>query len=131
MYASAGQSFRAPAVIELVCAVPENPCPLPSALGDDPPLHPVAITFETGGQWSRCAVMLGAAVYRTDVRDDIFLFPYEEESEPEGSTIAGFFANVERTRRAGAELDARAALPHGHSFYLRQLCVHPRHIRAG
>lgn len=118
LYASAGQSFRAPAVIELACADPENPCPLPFALGDDPPLDPVvATTYEAGTAWVRGFASLGASVYRTEVRDDIFLFPYKEENEPEGSTIDGFFANLERTRREGIELDARVVWPLGHSLY--------------
>ncbi|MDP9347887.1 MAG: TonB-dependent receptor [Gemmatimonadota bacterium] len=119
VYASVGQSFRAPAVIELACADPHRPCPLPFALGDDPPLDPViATTYEVGAQWSRGPTVLGASVYRTGARDDIFLFPYEEEGEPEGSTIDGYFANIERTCREGAELDSHFVLPGGHSIYL-------------
>ena len=54
LYTSVGQSFRAPAVIELACADPENPCPLPFALGDDPPLdRVVATSYELGAQWLR------------------------------------------------------------------------------
>ena len=106
MYASLGQSFRAPAVIELACADPLEPCPLPFALGDDPPLDPVvATTGELGGQWLAGPALLTASVYRSNVRDEILLFPYNEAAgEPEGSTIDGFFANVERTRREGVEL---------------------------
>jgi iron complex outermembrane receptor protein len=119
VYTSVGQSFRAPAVIELACADPENPCPLPFALGDDPPLDPVvATTYEAGARWLRGPLTLGASAYHTDVRDDIFLFPYEEENEPEGSTIDGFFANIGSTRREGIELDSRLALRGGHSLFL-------------
>lgn len=118
VYASLGRSFRAPAVIELACADPEDPCPLPFALGDDPPLDPVVVTsFEAGAGWSRGGLALGATAYRSRVRDDIFLFPYREENEPEGSTIDGYFANVDRTRREGVELDATVALPGGHSLF--------------
>lgn len=118
LYGSAGRSFRAPAVIELACADPENPCPLPFALGDDPPLDPVvATTYEAGVQWARGPAALAASVYRTGVRDDIFLFPCEEDGEPEGSTIDGFFANVDRTRREGAEVDARMQVRGRHSLY--------------
>ena len=54
VYASVGQSFRAPAVLELACADETAACPLPFALGDDPPLQPVvATTFEVGGQLVR------------------------------------------------------------------------------
>jgi outer membrane receptor protein involved in Fe transport len=119
VYASAGQSFRAPAVIELACADPNEPCPLPFALGDDPPLDPVvATTAEVGGQYVAGPVLLTASAYRTGVKNDIFLFPYQEaEGEPEGSTIDGYFANISRSRREGVELASRAELPGGHALY--------------
>ncbi|HEX6104948.1 MAG TPA: TonB-dependent receptor [Gemmatimonadales bacterium] len=119
LFGSAGASFRAPAVIELACADPEEPCPLPFALGDDPPLDPVtATTVEAGGRYLGGNLALDAAVYRTWVRNDIFLFPYEEaEGEPEGSTIDGFFANLGDTRREGVELGSRYFFPQGHSVY--------------
>ena len=112
VFASIGESFRAPAVIELACADPEEPCPLPFALGDDPPLDPVvAATVEVGGQWARGPLRLQASAFRTSVRDDIFLFPYEDDDEPDGSTIDGFFGNIDRTRREGAELGSTLHLP--------------------
>jgi outer membrane receptor protein involved in Fe transport len=118
LYASVGESFRAPAVIELACADPEEPCPLPFALGDDPPLDPVvATTYEVGGTLSRGRLQLDASAFRTNVRDDIFLFPYEEEGEPEGSSIDGFFANIARTRREGVELGSRLAVRGGHTLH--------------
>ena len=111
LYASVGRGFRAPAVIELACADPEQPCPLPFALGDDPPLDPVvATTYETGGRWLLGRLLLGAAAYHTDVSDEIFLFPYDDASEPEASTLDGYFDNVPRTRREGVELTASAQL---------------------
>jgi outer membrane cobalamin receptor len=110
VYASVGQSFRAPAVIELACADPEEPCPLPFALGDDPPLDPVrATTVEGGVRHLLGALSLDASVFRTWVRDDIFLFPYQEADEPEGSTIDGYFGNLGDTRREGIELAAAYA----------------------
>ncbi|HEY0970853.1 MAG TPA: TonB-dependent receptor [Gemmatimonadales bacterium] len=115
LYASAGRSFRAPAVIELACADPEQPCPLPFALGDDPPLDPViAATYEVGGRIARGPAELSVSAYSTNVRNEIFLHPYEDESEPEGSTIDGYFANLDRTRREGVELGAQLAVPGGH-----------------
>ncbi|MBW3656827.1 MAG: TonB-dependent receptor, partial [Gemmatimonadetes bacterium] len=84
----------------------------------DPPLKPVtATTLEAGWRWTRDAATLTASAYRTEVRDDIFLFPYEEEGEPEGSTIDGYFANIEATRREGIELGSRVGLPGGHGLY--------------
>ncbi|MBW3630982.1 MAG: TonB-dependent receptor [Gemmatimonadetes bacterium] len=119
VYASAGQSFRPPAVIELACADPEEPCPLPFALGDDPPLDPVvATTAEIGSRWTAGPLSLSVSAYRTGVRNDIFLFPYDEEGEPEGSTIDGYFANIEATRREGVELGSRVRLAGDHRLYL-------------
>ena len=111
IYASLGESFRPPAVIELACADPNEPCPLPFALGDDPPLDPVvARTLEVGGRWRFGAVELTTSAYRTSVRDDVFLFPYDDASSPTGSTIDGYFANVAKTRREGVELSSRGTV---------------------
>jgi outer membrane cobalamin receptor len=111
VYASAGRSFRAPALIELACADPDEPCPLPFALGDDPPLDPVvATTLEAGGRWRVATVELSLSAYRTNVRDDIYLFPYQDEAEPSESTIDGYFANIAGTRRTGIELSSRATV---------------------
>ena len=107
-YASIGRGFRAPALIEIACADPEEPCPLPFALGDDPPIDPVRVlTYDAGLKWMSRNFVADASVYRSNVQDDIFLFPYHDESEPAGSTIDGYFGNVERTRREGVELSAR------------------------
>ena len=119
VYASAGGSFRAPAVIELACADPEEPCPLPFALGDDPPLDPVtATTIEAGLRYLGARIGIDASLYRTWVKNEIFLFPYEEAAgEPQGSTIDGFFANLGDTRREGFELGGRYFFTQGHSLY--------------
>lgn len=104
VYASVGQSFRAPAILELACADPDAACPLPFALGDDPPLDPVnAVTFEIGGQWARGLTVASVSVYRTDVRDEIFFV-----SSPQ-ALLSGFFTNLSRTRRAGVELGLHSA----------------------
>ncbi|MBA3497045.1 MAG: TonB-dependent receptor [Gemmatimonadales bacterium] len=119
VFASWGQSFRSPAVIENACADPESPCPLPFALGDDPPLDPVkASTVEAGFRYATSSFALDGSVYRTGVRNDIFLTPYGDEDEPSGSTIDGFFVNLDRTRRVGVELGAAYRFPAGHSAYL-------------
>jgi iron complex outermembrane receptor protein len=115
-YISAGQSFRAPALIELACADPNEPCPLPFALGDDPPLRPVvATTYEVGWQVLRGPIVINASAYRTAVRDDIFVFPYNDATAPQGSTIDGYFGNIERTRREGLEAGSYLLLRGGHS----------------
>jgi iron complex outermembrane recepter protein len=98
-YASVGQSFRAPAVLELACADETAACPLPFALGDDPPLDPVvATTYETGVQLVRGSAILTGSVYRTDVRDDISFI------QSENAVFEGFFENIGDTRREGVEL---------------------------
>jgi iron complex outermembrane receptor protein len=115
-YGSVGQNFRAPALIELACADPDRPCVLPFALGDDPPLDPIiATTYEVGATWARGAALLTASAYRTDVKNDVFLFP--NENEITGSTIEGFFDNLDRTRREGVELGASLGFSGGHSVY--------------
>jgi iron complex outermembrane recepter protein len=118
VFASWGKSFRSPAVIENACADPEAPCPLPFALGDDPPLEPVkATTLEAGFSYATEHLALEGSVYHMDVRDDIFLTPFGEE-EPEGGTIDGFFVNIDKTRRVGVELGAAYRFKGGHSAYL-------------
>ena len=116
LYGSVGGAFRAPAVIELACADPAEPCPLPFALGDDPPIKPVrATTVELGGRLVAGPAILSASAYRTDVRDDIFLFA--SDSAASGSTIEGYFGNLDKTRREGVELSAQLFLGGGHTLY--------------
>jgi outer membrane receptor protein involved in Fe transport len=105
LYGSVGGSFRAPAIVELACADPTASCPLPFALGDDPPLLPVrATTYEMGGKLLRGNVLLDASVYRTDVRDEIFFV------QSPASLVSGYFTNLDRTRRAGVELSVMSSL---------------------
>ena len=110
VYASVGRSFRAPAILELGCADPEAACPLPFALGDDPPLDPVrATTFELGGQWApawaRGALVATASAYRTNVRDEIFFVASEQ------ALFSGYFTNLDRTRREGVEASLAGTAP--------------------
>lgn len=105
VYASVGTSFRAPAILELACADPEAACPLPFALGDDPPLDPVsATTYETGGQWAAGPAVVEASLYLTEVDDEIFFVSSEE------SPVEGFFTNLDETRREGVELSVNTRL---------------------
>ena len=118
VFASWGKSFRAPAVIENACADPESPCPLPFALGDDPPLEPVKVsTVEVGFRYATANLALDGSVYHSAVRNDIFLTPYGGD-EPTGSTIDGYFINLDKTRRVGVELGAAYRFPRGHRLYL-------------
>jgi outer membrane receptor protein involved in Fe transport len=101
-FGSIGQSFRAPAVLELGCADPGAACPLPFALGDDPPLAPVrATTYEAGLRWARESALLSGSLYRSEVRDEIFFIASDQ------ARLAGYFTNLPRTRREGAELGAQ------------------------
>ncbi|MGE5687660.1 MAG: TonB-dependent receptor [Gemmatimonadota bacterium] len=101
-YASVGQSFRAPALLELSCADPAAPCPLPFALSDDPPLKPVvATTVEAGGRWVVGPAILDLSAYRTAVRDDIYFIASD------AALFSGYFANIGNTRREGIELGTR------------------------
>jgi outer membrane receptor protein involved in Fe transport len=101
-YVSVGQSFRAPAILELACADETAACPLPFALGDDPPLDPVVgTTFELGGQLVRGPAIFNGSVYRTNVRDDISFI------QSETAVFEGFFDNIGTTRREGVELSVQ------------------------
>ncbi len=100
-FGSVGLSFRAPAILELACSDPADACPLPFALGDDPPLDPVTATnYEVGLGWTRGPTELAASLYRTEVQDEIFFVPSVE------SIVQGFFRNLGETRREGIELEA-------------------------
>jgi iron complex outermembrane recepter protein len=105
LYGSVGGSFRAPAIVELACADPTASCPLPFALGDDPPLDPVrATTYEVGGKLLHGNVLLDGSLFRTDVRDEIFFI------QSPGSLVSGYFTNLDRTRREGVELSVTSSL---------------------
>ncbi|MBX6363494.1 MAG: TonB-dependent receptor [Gemmatimonadetes bacterium] len=112
VYASVGKSFRAPAILELGCADPEATCPLPFALGDDPPLKPVrATTYELGARRVAGALVLSGSVYRSEVRDEIFFVASER------ALLSGYFTNLDRTRREGVELSAEGAVGAWLSWY--------------
>jgi outer membrane receptor protein involved in Fe transport len=99
LYANYSESYRAPTAIELTCANPEAPCPIPTAIVDDPPLDPVkGKTWETGLRWSPLPQFhTTLAFFRTDLDDDI-LFRNASQSR-----VLGFFQNIEATRRQGLE----------------------------
>ncbi len=110
VYGSWGESFRAPNLIELTCADPNASCPLPNALGADPPLDPViAKTVEGGARLVTSHFILDGSAYRTTVDNDIYFIA--------NSLIGGYFANIGTTRREGIELSGQAFLPGGHTVY--------------
>ena len=105
VYASVGRSFRAPAIVELACADPAAACPLPFALGEDPPLLPVtATTYELGGRRAVGPATVTGSVYRSEVRDEIFFVASET------ALLSGYFTNISRTRREGVELAVELSL---------------------
>ncbi|HEV8718857.1 MAG TPA: TonB-dependent receptor [Candidatus Binatia bacterium] len=112
LYANYSQSYRAPTAIELTCANPEAPCPIPTAIVDDPPLQPVkGKTWETGLRWSLFPnIHATVAFFRTDLDDDILF-----RNEPQ-SRVLGFFQNVKATRRQGIEFLLKGAWNRGHWF---------------
>lgn len=106
-YAAVSTGFRAPAALELACADATAPCPLPFALGDDPPLEPVTVVDYQGGiDWDfATGSTLDISAYRTNVRNDIVFVASQ--------TTAGYFQNIPHTRRQGVELSGTLALPAG------------------
>ena len=101
-YASYNEGMRAPTPMELTCADPDAPCKLPNQFLADPPLAKiVSSTLEAGARGRFPMGDWAAAVYRTDLRDDIAFI-----ASGAGATNAGYFTNVGRTRRQGVELSA-------------------------
>jgi outer membrane receptor protein involved in Fe transport len=97
-FTSYSESSRAPTSIELGCSNPANPCLLPSAMADDPPLNQVvAKTYEFGGRGNLTEnIRWNAGVYHAMNHDDI---------QFRASTIngAGYYQNVGRTKRQGLD----------------------------
>jgi outer membrane receptor protein involved in Fe transport len=101
-YASYNEGMRAPTPIELTCADPEAPCKLPNQFLADPPLAKiVSSTFEIGARGRWRAGNWSAALYRTELTNDLAFI-----ASGAGATNAGYFRNVGTTRRQGIELAA-------------------------
>jgi outer membrane receptor protein involved in Fe transport len=99
-YTSYSESSRAPTAIEVGCSNPANPCLLPAALADDPPLNQVvAKTYEFGGRGRLTdSINWNAGVYHATNHDDI---QFVASNQLAG---AGYFKNVGRTQRQGLDL---------------------------
>lgn len=98
-YANYNEASRAPTVVELGCANPQQPCGLPNDFASDPALKQVvARTFELGvrGSTGRQHLKWSADLFRTVNRDDIQFIATTANS--------GFFDNVGTTRRQGLDL---------------------------
>jgi outer membrane receptor protein involved in Fe transport len=101
-YGSYNEGVRAPTAAELTCADPTAPCKLPNAFLADPPLKKVvAHTLEFGARGKTGDSSWSAAIYRTDLTDDIAFV-----SSGGAAINAGYFQNVGKTRRQGVELTA-------------------------
>lgn len=100
LYTSYSESSRAPTAIEVGCSNENNPCLLPAALADDPPLNQVvAKTYEFGGRGKLTEnINWNAGVYHAVNHDDI---QFVASSQLNG---AGYFKNVGRTKRQGIDL---------------------------
>ena len=97
-YASYGRGFRAPVILEVMCADPDDPCQLPFELGPDPPLKPVVSdTWQAGFRMTAIRSQAEVVAYWSEVRDDIFNVTDLD------TPTRGFFTNLDRTRRVGVE----------------------------
>ncbi|MDP1659225.1 MAG: TonB-dependent receptor [Methylotenera sp.] len=97
-YAGYNEGNRAPSPIETGCADPAFPCLLPNAMAGDPPLKQVvAKTFE-GGFRGKLGKEFGWSMgaYRATNYDDLQFIA-------SGTTGAGYFNNVGKTRRQGLD----------------------------
>ena len=100
LFTSYSESSRAPTAIELGCSNPANPCLLPSAMADDPPLNQVvAKTYEFGGRGLLTEnIRWNAGVYHAMNHDDI------QFTSLGASNSMGYYKNVGRTKRQGIDL---------------------------
>ena len=93
------ESMRAPTPIELSCADPNSPCSLPTGFNGDPDLKAVvARTGEVGARGKLLDRLLSwnLSLYDTVTSNDIeFMY---------ATPTSGFFNNVGKTRRRGAEI---------------------------
>ncbi len=102
LFANVSQAARVPTPVELTCADPDDPCRLPNAFVADPPLDQVTTTSaEVGLRGSRGSVRWSAALFHSDSADDIIFV------SSGAGTSAGYFTNVDATRRQGLELWVR------------------------
>ena len=97
-FASYGRGFRAPVILEVMCADPEDPCQLPFELGPDPPLKSVTSdTWQAGLRMANNPGRAEVAAFWSEVRNDIF------NVTDLVTPTRGFFTNLDKTRRVGVE----------------------------
>ena len=100
VFASYSESSRAPTSIELGCSNPNNPCLLPSAMADDPPLKQVvAKTYDFGARGDLTeSIKWNASLYQANNHNDIQFI------RAPGSSSRGYYSNVGQTLRQGLDL---------------------------
>ena len=104
LFGNVSQSSRVPTPVELTCADPDDPCRLPNAFVADPPLDQVVTTSaELGLRGGGRSLRWSAALFHSDSRDDIIFI------SSGAGTSAGYFTNVDATRRQGLELWVRGS----------------------
>lgn len=106
-YTSYSESSRAPTSIELGCSNPANPCLLPAAMADDPPLNQVvAKTYEFGGRGKLTeTINWNAGIYHATNHDDIQFI-----AAPDQGNSLGYFKNVGRTQRQGLDFGLNGSM---------------------
>ena len=104
-YLSYSESSRVPTPAELTCHDETNPCALPNSFLSDPPLNMVvAKTWEMGLRGVDNKIGWNVGLFHTINHDDIYFIPTDE-----GPALSpGFFSNIGKTRRYGAELSLAA-----------------------
>ena len=100
IFGSYSESSRAPTAIELGCSNPANPCLLPSAMADDPPLKQVvAKTYDFGTRGNLTEnIKWNAAIYHAMNHSDIQFI------RAPGSSQRGYYSNIGRTERQGLDI---------------------------
>lgn len=106
LYASYSEASRAPTPAELSCADEDDPCKLPNGFVADPPLEQVVTKSVEAGIRSNPGtdVQWMAGVFHSTNHDDILF------QQAGGLPSQGYFDNVGKTRRLGAELGFLANL---------------------
>jgi outer membrane receptor protein involved in Fe transport len=115
VFGSYSESNRAPTAIELGCSNPLNPCLLPNAMADDPPLKQVvARTIDFGAKGDLTdAIKFNASVYYARNSDDIQFLRAGSTGATDTATSfrnRGYFSNVGDTRRIGLDLGLNGKL---------------------
>jgi len=103
VFGSYSESSRAPTPSELACSNKAHPCALPNSFLSDPPLDQVVSkTWEGGFRGEINKISWNLTAFHSTNHDDIIFLPVEEGNA--GNLNNGYFDNVGRTKRLGAEV---------------------------